>query len=190
VIADAAAQIYPLDFLRRNAQSADLVCFGGKYMGAPHSMGFVCGKRDMIEAVTAHGFIGPTPFGRAMKVDRQEIVGLVAAIEAWVNTDHEERLLQYGVRFGAIEDAVKGVSGVKETKVVPVSNFVGLMLHVVLDTAKLGKSANDVFEELLDGSPRIRTAVEGDDTITVNVHTLNEGEENVIADRLRELLDV
>jgi len=79
---------------------------------------------------------------------------------------------------------------VKETKVVPVSNFVGLMLHVVLDTAKLGKSANDVFEELLDGSPRIRTAVEGDDTITVNVHTLNEGEENVIADRLRELLDV
>ena len=41
VIADAAAQIYPLDYLRRNAQSADLVCCGGKYMGAPHSMGFV-----------------------------------------------------------------------------------------------------------------------------------------------------
>ena len=190
VIADAAAQIYPLDFLRRNAQSADLVCFGGKYMGAPHSMGFVCGKQEMIDAVTAHGFIGPTPFGRAMKVDRQEIIGLVAAVEAWVETDHEERLVRYGVRFGAIERAVQGVAGVKETKVVPVSNFVGLMLHVILDTDKLGKSANDVFEELLGGSPRIRTAVEGDDTITVNVHTLNEGEENIIADRLRELLDV
>ncbi len=41
VIADAAAQIYPLDYFRRNAQSADLVCFGGKYFNAPHSAGFV-----------------------------------------------------------------------------------------------------------------------------------------------------
>ena len=190
VIADAAAQIYPIDYLRRNAQSADLVCFGGKYMGAPHSIGFVCGKKDMIEAVTAHGFIGPRPFGRGMKADRQEIVGLVTALEEWVNTDHEERLVRYGVRFSAIERAVQGVSGVKETRVVPTNNFVGLMLHLALDTDKLGKTATDVFNELLDTTPRIRLAVEGEDTLTVNVHTLNEGEEQIIADRLRDLLDV
>ena len=190
VIGDAAAQIYPIETLRRNAQSADLVCFGGKYMGAPHSTGFVCGKQEMIDAVAAHGFIGPTPFGRAMKVDRQEIMGLVAALEAWIDADHEERLVSYGVKFSAIERAVQGVSGVRETKVVPVSSYVGLMLHVVLDTDKLGKSAADVYDELLEGTPRIRVAAEGDDTITVNVHTLNEGEEHVIADRLRDLLDV
>jgi uncharacterized pyridoxal phosphate-dependent enzyme len=188
VIGDAAAQIYPLETLRRNASSADLVCFGGKYMGAPHSTGFVVGKQEMIDAVAAHGFIGPTPFGRAMKVDRQEIMGLVAALEAWIDTDHEQRLVNYGVRFGAIERAVQGVSGVRETKVVPVSSYVGLMLHVVLDADKLGKSADDVFNELLEGSPRIRVAAEGDDTITINVHTLNEGEEQIIADRLKELL--
>ncbi len=190
VIADAAAQIYPIDYLRRNAQSADLVCFGGKYMGAPHSIGFVCGKKDMIEAVTAHGFIGARPFGRGMKADRQEIVGLVTALEEWVNTDHEERLVRYGVRFSAIERAVQGVSGVKETRVVPTNNFVGLMLHLALNTDKLGKTATDVFNELLDTTPRIRLAVEGEDTLTVNVHTLNEGEEHIIADRLRDLLDV
>jgi L-seryl-tRNA(Ser) seleniumtransferase len=190
VIADAAAQIYPLDSLRRNAQSSDLVCFGGKYMGAPHSTGFVCGKKDMIEAVTAHGFIGPRPFGRGMKMDRQEIIGLVTAIDMWINTDHEERLVRYGARFSAIERAVQGVSGVRETKVVPTNNFVGLMLHVVLNTDKLGKSAEEVYDEVLNGAPRIRLATEGDDTLTVNVHTLNEGEEHIIADRLRDVLDV
>ena len=190
VIGDAAAQIYPLETLRRNAASADLVCFGGKYMGAPQSSGFVVGKQEMIDAVAAHGFIGPTPFGRAMKMDRQEIVGLVAALEAWVETDHEQRLVNYGMKFGAIERAVQDASGVRETKVMPVSNYVGLMLHVVLDIDKLGKSADDIFNELLEGSPRIRVAAEGDDTITINVHTLNEGEEHIIANRLQELLAV
>ena len=190
VIADGAAQIYPLDYFRRNAQSADLVCFGGKYMGAPQSTGFVCGSKDMIEAVTAHGFIGARPLGRGMKVDRQEIIGLVTAVEAWIDTDHEARLVGYGVRFSAIERAMEGVSGVKETKVVPTTSFYGLLLNVVLDTGMLGKTADVVMDELLDGTPRIRVAAEGDDTLTVNVHTLNEGEEQVIADRLREILNV
>ena len=184
-IADAAAQIYPLDYLRRNAQSADLVCFGGKYMGAPHSTGLACGKKDMIEAVTAHGFIGPRPLGRGMKMDRQEIVGLTVAIESWVNADHEQRLVNYGVKFDVIEEALKGASGVKETKVVPTDNFYSLMLNVVLDTQKLGKNAEQVNQELLDGSPRIRLSVaDGDDTLAINVHTLNDGEEQTIADRI------
>ncbi len=61
--------------------------------------------------------------------------------------------------------------------------------QIILDTEKLGRSAQDVAEELLDGTPRIRLgAVEGDDTLVVNVHTLNEGEEHAIADCMRELL--
>ena len=188
-VVDAAAQIYPLDYMRRNAQSGDLVCFGGKYMGAPHSTGFACGKKDLIEAVTAHGFIGPRPLGRGMKMDRQEIVGLAVAVEAWVNTDHEQRLVDYGAKFSVIEDALRGASGVKETKVMATGNYYSLMLGVVLDTEKLGKNAEQVNEELLDGSPRIRLAgAEGDDTVTINVHTLLEGEERIIADRMRELL--
>ena len=189
VIADGAAQIYPIDYFRRNAQSADLVCFGGKYMGAPHSTGFLCGRKDLVRAAVAHGFIGPRPLGRGMKVDRQEIVGLAIALEDWLAMDHEERLIGYGARFSVIERALQGASGVKETKVTPVSNFYGLLLHVVLDTEKLGKSAQVVARELLDGTPRIRLGPEeGDDTLVVNVHTLNEGQEQAIADRMSELL--
>ena len=191
VIADGAAQIYPLDYFRANAQSADLVCFGGKYMGAPHSTGFLCGRKELVQAASAHGFIGPRPLGRGMKIDRQEIVGLVIALEDWLSMDHEERLVSYGSRFSVIERGLEGASGVKQAKVVPVDNFVGLLLHVVLDTERLGKSAQDIAGELLDGTPRIRLGpVGGDDTLVVNVHTLNEGEEHIIADRLRDLLDV
>ena len=189
VIADGAAQIYPLDYLRRNAQSADLVCFGGKYMGAPHSTGFLCGKKDLVKAAVAHGFIGPTPLGRGMKIDRQEIVGLVVALEEWFRTDHEERMVGYGAKFSVIEDALKGAGGVKQTKVVPVETFISLVLHVVIDKDKLGKSAEEVGRELLDGTPRVRLAPEeGDDTLVVNVHTLNDGEEQAIAERMREVL--
>ena len=64
------------------------------------------------------------------------------------------------------------------------------MLHLALNTDKLGKTATDVLNELLETTPRIRLAVEGEDTLTVNVHTLNEGEEHIIAGRLRDILDV
>ena len=77
----------------------------------------------------------------------------------------------------------------KETKVIPTSNFHALMLGVVLDMGQLGKNAEQVTDELLEGSPRIRlTAPQDDDTLLINAHTLNDGEEGPIADRLRELL--
>lgn len=189
VIADAAAQIYPLDYLRRNAQSADLVCFGGKYMGAPQSTGFLCGKEELVRAAISHGYIGPRPLGRGMKVDRQEIVGLVVAVEDWLAQDHEERLIGYGTKFSVIERALAGATRVKETKVVSTGSFFDLALQVVLDTEGLGKSAQDVARELLDGTPRIRLGnSQGDDTLVVNVHTLNEGEDQALGDRMRDLL--
>ena len=46
LIADAASQIYPIDYMLENAQKADLVCFGAKYFGAPHSSGIVVGKKE------------------------------------------------------------------------------------------------------------------------------------------------
>ncbi len=61
VIADAASQIYPLDYFRRNAQSADLVCFGAKYIGAPHATGFVVGKKDLVDTVMPTGSSASTP---------------------------------------------------------------------------------------------------------------------------------
>ena len=89
LIADAASQIYPIDYMLENAQRADLVCFGAKYFGAPHSSGIVVGKKEYVDKVKAQSFIayqleGRNAMGRSMKLDRQEVIGAVVALEQWV----------------------------------------------------------------------------------------------------------
>ena len=192
VIVDAASQIYPLEHFRRTAQSGDLVCFGAKYISAPQSTGFVCGRKDLVDAVTKHSFIGfettgQRSLGRGYKLDRQGIAGVVAALEAWFSMDHEERLTDHRARLAAIEGVLAGIPNVS-TNVAQSSISAQLSLHVTLEKEGLGKDARQLSEELLDGSPRIRVTVLGDDTIAIVAHTLNDGEETVIADRLRGLL--
>jgi len=192
VIADACSQIYPLDYMRENAQSADLVVFGAKYMGAPHSTGFVCGKKELIDIVAAQSFVafhydGSRAVGRAFKVDRQEIVGVVTAVDDWFTMNHEDRILSYDRRFDTIVEGVARIPGVK-TERVEIPHYVPYMLHVIIDRAVVGKSAEDVRAEMDSGSPRIWVGIKGDDTITVVVNTMNEGEDTVLAERLVDVL--
>ena len=188
VIADAASQIYPLDYFRKTAQSADLVCFGAKYIHASHSAGFVCGRKDLIEAVAIHGFISPRPFGRGMKVDRQEIIGVWAGLEHWFSMNHEERFAEYRAKFATIERGLESVEGVQEIKVASSQRYWGVELHVVLDAAVSEKRAPQVLNELDAGNPRIQAGGQGNDTIVIRVDNLEEGDEQVIADRLSGLL--
>lgn len=188
LIADAASQIYPLDYFRHNAQSADLVCFGGKYFNAPHSTGFVCGRKDLIETVRAHGFIGPRPVGRGMKVDRQEIIGLVTAIDIWLSTDHGKRSKEQDAIYAALAQGLENVNGVScevryQEKSHTLSN-----LHVTFDAAGSGKDAAQVAQALDDGTPRIKVNTHGKETLVINAYTLNAGEEYIISNALRHLL--
>ena len=188
LIADAASQIYPLEYFYRNAQSADLVCFGGKYFNAPHSTGFVCGRKDLIEVVRKHGFIGPRPVGRGMKVDRQEIIGLVTAIDIWLSTNHEVRSKEQDGRYAVLSENLENLDGVScevhyQEKSHTLSN-----LHVTFDPAKSGKDAAQVAQELDAGTPRIKVNTQGKETVVINAYTLNAGEEDIIANALRHLL--
>ncbi|MCZ6678983.1 MAG: aminotransferase class V-fold PLP-dependent enzyme, partial [Candidatus Poribacteria bacterium] len=157
-IGDAAARIYPLDYFRRNAQSADLVCFGGKYFNAPHSTGFVVGKKHLIEEVRAHGFIGPRPIGRGMKVDRQEIIGLVTAVDAWCSMDHEKRSREQDARYADVSHALEGISGVSTEVVYNEQSHTLSNLHITFEPKTVGKNAQDVADALDVGTPRIRVA--------------------------------
>lgn len=195
VIADACSQIYPLDYFTANAQSADLVTFGAKYMGAPHSTGFVCGKRELIDAVAAQSFVafhydGSRAVGRAMKVDRQEIIGVVTALEDWFTMNHEDRFLGYESRFDTIVSAVETVDGVT-TRRVEIPHYVPYMLHVVFDPDVVGKTAEQVRVEMDSGSPRIWVGTGesgGEETITVVVNTMNNGDADIVAERLASAL--
>ena len=189
ILADCAAQIYPIDYFRDNAQKADLACFGGKYMGAPHSTGFLCGRKDLVDAAVGHGFISPgKPFGRAMKMDRQEIVGLVTAVSEWFAMDHEERLLIAGGKLGIVEDAVKGLDTVAATSIAASDNYMAIALNVSLNTEALGTNAAGLIEALSNMTPRIRADAAGDDAIVLVSHNLTDGEPEIVAESLRTAL--
>ena len=188
VIADAAAQIYPLDYFQENAQSADLVCFGGKYFNAPHSTGFVCGRKDLIEAVRQHGFIGPRPVGRGMKVDRQEIIGLVTAIDIWLSTDHDKRLKEQDARYAAFEHELQSVKGVSCEVSYPEKSHTLSNLHVHIDADVTGKDAAEIVHALDAGTPRSKVNAHGTAALVINAYTLNAGEEYIIANALRHIL--
>lgn len=190
-IADACSQIYPLDYFRNNAQSADLVTFGAKYMGAPHSAGFVCGKRELVKAVSAQSFVsyhydGGRAVGRAMKIDRHEIIGVVTAIEDWFTMDHEDRILEYDARFATIGDAMSDVDGVS-TRRIEVHHYVPYMMIVDVDSSVVGKDAEQARTELDSGNPRIWVDAT-DDSLRVVVNCLSDDETTVVAERLREVL--
>lgn len=190
-LADACSQIYPLDYFRRCAQSADLVTFGAKYMGAPHSAGFVCGKRDLVDAVSAQSFVtyhydGGKAVGRAMKIDRHEIIGVVTAIEDWFTMDHEERILEYESRFAVIVDALGGVDGVS-TRRIELHHYVPYMMLIDVDESVVGKSAEQVSAELDNGNPRIWVGAE-DGSLRVVVNCMSDEETGEVAERLREAL--
>ncbi len=189
VIADAAAQIYPLDYFLRNAQSADLVCFGAKYMGAPQSSGFLCGRKELVDAASDQGFIafqenGGLSFGRPMKLDKQEVVAVVTAVERWLKMNHEDRLLVYEERLDTARQILAGTPGL-HLEIENVPQYYGSSLNVTVDPGVVGKTVQDIADELDGGNPRIWVMVTDDRTFEVNAHALNEGEEVIVAERIR-----
>ena len=191
VISDAAAQVYPLEYFTKNAQAADLVCFGAKYLGGPSSTGLLCGKKALMEAAVAHGYIGfytsKSAIGRAMKVDRQDVVSVVVALKNWFSMNHEDRLLANDEKLSVIQRGLRGISNVK-AEMVSEQRYWGSTLYVVVDTRALGKSAEQVAKELDQGNPRVLVRTQGEDTIKIVPHTLNEGEDKIIVERLRSVL--
>ena len=191
VISDAASHIYPLDHFLKSAQGADLVCFGAKYLGGPSSTGIVCGKKELVEAAVAHGYIGyytsKSAIGRAMKVDRQDVISVVVALKLWFSMNHEDRLIANDEKLSVIQRGLGGISNVK-TEMVDEGHYWGSSLHVVIDTSALGKNAEQLAKELEEGDPSIWVRTQGEDTIRISPHTLNEGEDRIIAETLKSVL--
>ena len=200
VIADAASQIYPLEHFRKTVQTADLACFSGKYYGGTHSSGFVAGRRDLIDDIVAQDFTGEIPYsdipggvgyasGRSMKLDRQDIIGLVVAIDWWFSTNHEDRIAGYERKMSVIKGRLAGIPGV-EAKLVPhpFNPYLVTMLEIRTGPDAT-RSVRQVRDELDAGTPRIKARLRPDgEVLEIVTNTLYEGEETIIAERLSSLL--
>ena len=191
VLVDAASQIYPIERLRGwTKMGADLVCFGAKYWGAPHSSGLLCGRRDLVASAAQQGFIGfeHSPyrtFGRPLKLDRGEILAVVLALREWVTMDHAARITRVQARVDAVIGQLNGLPGVAATSV-PGVHFGAPGLRVRLDSASR-RNAEGLVRALREGSPSI-WAYHDAESVAFNLTTVAEGDETIIAGRLRELL--
>ena len=183
----------PLERMRRVATSgADLVCFGGKYLGSGNSTGILCGNSDMVSAARLNGFTGfetgNNSVGRGYKVDRQEVMGTTIALRHWLEADHEQRLQVQSERISQISAGLSGLSHVNtENMWEQDGSGPWMRLRVHWDEEASGRTAEQVAEALGAGSPAIFCRAEGGG-LNLAVHTLREGETEILLRRLQEEL--
>ena len=196
VIVDAAGQVYPTENLSKYVNmGADLACYGAKYFGSVNSSGVLTGKKEYVEAARLNSFIGfesttTRNFARPMKMDRQSVVAVYAALKRWLTMNHEDRFAAYEVQLNNIREGLSGIPGVT---VEPAEEGPNDGLIVYVDPAETGKTAEQVREELRNGNPIVWSYPSEDigrpaGGILLRVRTLKPGQEKRLAERLREVL--
>jgi L-seryl-tRNA(Ser) seleniumtransferase len=198
VIVDAAGQVPPLENLSRFIEEgADLVVFsGGKSIRGPQSSGFILGRKDLIAACAQNDSPNVGSIGRGMKAGKEEIVGLVKAIELYHQQDHAAEMAVWEGRVAYITSVLSEIKGIQVERAWPIG--VGYLIPYVSvgwDEKELGRTHPQVAQELGQGQPRIevrlveaRTPGVDRPGLWIHVHTLRAGEEVIVARRMKEVL--
>jgi L-seryl-tRNA(Ser) seleniumtransferase len=199
---DAAADVPPISNLWNYTRMGfDLVCFsGGKGIRGPQNAGLLLGRKDLIEAAAENNSPNSARVGRGMKVAKEQIVGMVAAIDWFLSQTDEGLEQEFSKRAEVIASAVRQVPGVECTIFVPpVANHVPHLL-IRCDQQRIKIAPREVASELRNGTPSIelnpatgsRSASAGlptdENTIVVGVWMLQEGEDRIVGDKLRQVL--
>jgi D-glucosaminate-6-phosphate ammonia-lyase len=191
VLVDAASQIFPVSRMKSWTKlGADLVCFGAKYLGAPHSSGLLCGAEDLVASAAQQGFIGFErgrfrTIGRPLKLDRGEILAVAVAVREWVTMDHEARIARIQERVNAAVRRLEGVSGITASSA-PNGQFGTPVLRIEVKPG--GRmSAEQLATELERGTPGIVCARDAT-SLRFYLGTIYDGDELVVADRIQEVV--
>jgi L-seryl-tRNA(Ser) seleniumtransferase len=186
---DMAADVPPVSNLwKYNELGFDLVCVsGGKAMCGPQSAGILMGRKDLIAAARLSAPPRGGNIGRGMKVNKEEIVGMYVALEKYINQDHDAEWKMWESKIDSIKTAVNSVEGVTtEISVPPIANHTPL-LFIKWDESKVKTNNKDLILKLRNGSPSIEVMANGTG-INITVFMLQEGEEKIVAKRVREEL--
>ena len=196
VIVDAAAMLPPPENLSRFIdQGADLVSFsGGKGVLGPQSTGILAGRADLIEAAYANSAPNSESIGRAAKVCKEEIAGLVTALEMFVDTDFYAVQAGWRAKSAHVADRLQDIDGLTIELVEarpelyePDNNTARAVVQ--LTSAWTGPSLDEIVQQLEDGDPGIRVrASQIDDSFSFIPVNVRDGEEEIVANRLREIL--
>jgi D-glucosaminate-6-phosphate ammonia-lyase len=186
---DAAADAPPVDALSRYTKMGfDMVTFsGGKGIRGPQSCGLLLGRKDLIAAARLNGPPNSDTIGRGMKVNKEEYLGMMVAVEQYMKRDHAAEWREWEKRVKIIGDSVGPVKGVKtETFVPEIANAVP-HLRITWDSSVKITYA-DAVKRLREGDPSIEVRPGSKDALEVAVWMLQPGEAQTVARRIREIL--
>src|SRR5688572_24580042 len=200
VLVDAAAEILTIPNIHLQ-RGATLVAYsGGKYIRGPQSAGLLLGRKDIVRAAWVHS-APHHGYARAMKVGREEMIGMVAAVESWVKRDHAAEWRQWVARCEHIGNRLAKIPGV--TAIVQQEPGASLSnrsprVTVRWDSRTLGLTGPDVAAILDTTEPRIALAgaggrgagaeLPGDTGIAIVSAMMSPGDEQIVADRLHQIL--
>ena len=187
---DAAADVPPVENLWKYTKMGfDLVSFsGGKGLRGPQSAGLLLGRKDFIAAARLNAPPNGDTIGRGLKVNKEEMLGMLAALELYLSKDHAAEQREFEKRAETIRSSAAAVPGVKAEVFVPeVANHVP-HVRVSWDAAAMGMTAADVVKRLRDGEPSIGTRSEGD-ALVIGIWMMRPGDDKIVARQLRQTLE-
>jgi uncharacterized pyridoxal phosphate-dependent enzyme len=195
ILVDAAAEVLTIPNVHLQ-NGATLVAYsGGKCLRGPQTAGLLLGRKDLVKAAWVHSAPHHGPH-RGYKVGKEEAIGMLAAVEAWVKRDHDAEWKRWTGWLEHIAQKMKSIDGVSTEIAQPagLSNKTPA-LRVRWDRAKIGVAGDVVVRTLLDGEPRITLTAagggSGDQALTgvsITPYMMAAGEEKIVADRLHAVL--
>jgi L-seryl-tRNA(Ser) seleniumtransferase len=185
---DAAADTPPLERLSQYVREGfDLVAFsGGKAIKGPQCSGILMGRKDLIEAAVP----ACSPYagiGRNMKVGKEEMVGLLVAVERYLKFDHAAEQKELESRVAEMRSALDTIPGLSTERLFPpIANCVP---HTVVswDQSAFSFTASEVVRQLREGEPSIAVSGFGQRKVKISVWMMRPGEHRLVTKRLQEI---
>ncbi len=190
VIVDAAAALPPAGNLTAFSRlGCDMVTYsGGKAICGPQSSGILCGRKDLVEAAVMQSSPNHA-IGRPMKVGKEEIIGLVTALELYARRDHAADMRRWSGMAQTVADALAGIPGLRVSLEQDDRDRLTPQATVRFTAEWHGPGPAEVAQALRRGDPPIYIGARPEEAeVYVNSHMLQEGEPEIIARRLRQML--
>jgi L-seryl-tRNA(Ser) seleniumtransferase len=186
---DCAADVPPVENLYKFTKLGfDLVAFsGGKGIRGPQSAGLLLGRHKLIEAARLHTPPRGTTIARGMKVNKEEVLGMMVALELYLAKDHKQEWELWESQIKLISDSALSVKGVEtEIHVPPHANHVP-SLRIRWDENMVKISKDDMRKQLRNGHPSIET-VGNKEAVGITTWMMEPGQERIVAQRVKEVL--
>jgi len=188
---DAAADVPPVENLfKYQKMGFDLVTFsGGKMIRGPQSAGLLFGKKSLIEAAKLNHSPHEAPIGRPMKVNKEEMFGMYAALKSYLERDHQKEWNDWLATAKHIAGILSTVPSVKTETVVdpgPANAFPSL--KVDWDQQKVKITSKEVQKALKEGAPSIVTG-DHDGKLMIGVVLLRPDQVDIVAQRVKQILE-